>query len=207
MCGHDVAGIHVERDVGARAGAADIDRIRSWIEFQCLISGTPTGRVACDHIRAGKALWIDVHVSDLGEQERVRILSNRHRDAGGHGIAARVDVEIVIPDTRHGDRIAVQTGYDDHTSRTRGRGKQTATFDVVSARIVARIDYDLRVVEPQRLADLIGVCVGANRGRRVLARYVAVRIYIEDDIGDRGGDLVGETGDYLGTSWSGVVRN
>ena len=68
-----------------------------------------------------------------GQEECVRIRCNRHGDAGRHGVTGGVDVEIVVPATHHADRVAIHPGYDDHTGRPCGVGKQTASFDVVSA--------------------------------------------------------------------------
>ena len=166
LAGHVVKGVNIEEDI---ADAGDGERIRAGVECKgCRLSLVC---LAVEAVRAHIVPRVDRNRVDPGEQERVR---PSHENAGGRGIAVGVDAEVVTLGAR-GDRVIVHTGYDDYTSRPRGRGKQVAPFYVVSACIVARIDRDLYIVEGKttRTADRCG---------RVLARYVRDGVDIESDV-------------------------
>ncbi len=165
LAGYVVKGVNVEEDV---ADTGDRESVRTRVEYYrcsfCLVC------LAGKAVRARVVPRVDRNSVDSGEQERVRASDE---NAGRHGVTCGIDAEVVVSDTGYGDCVVVHAGDGDHTGHARGRGKQIT--DIVIARIAARIDRDLYIVEGKTIRT-------ADRCGRVLARYVRDGVNIESDV-------------------------
>jgi len=106
----------------------------------------------------------------------MKLSRNVHVDAGGNGLTVGVDAEVVIADTRYSNRVVVHAGHDDYGGLTRCLRQQTATLDVVTARVFARIDGNDPVLEGQDTPR-------SARGLGSVADHVAVGVHIKGEAG------------------------